>query len=684
MRTKHAALAFFLTSALCAWCFLATAPEALAACCKCHPQAQPGQNICIFVPDAACPNDIPIRYPKLSGMTCESDTYAEGDCKTIDQGGFCHQKAEAALYEPPSAEAQAAETARTRAAITPKIGSPIPGLTISPVVETQGKVTAPFMAQYFSAAYRYALGISLIAVALMLIYGGFLYIVGATAKSVTSGKEKIWNAIAGLIILLSAHTILSFVNPALVNPKPITLSAVMPIDYYEMLTQGLGFSDYNAPLPTMTDNPAGGPGGTAPKLPAPGDPLTLPGDNGATVQGASNADTQRLLTMDVPGEGSQKILAYCTSKEDAASLSSYEQKVPALVRAVLGFYRVCILENHCIYVRTGSTDLRSGKIYAGGSDTPFLLHNIQSIIGITPVPWDPKCDTEWQEIGGKGGFYKLYHPPHSDPSIDDFVWNNGSCYQQIKKIYNEKFVDVLSSRKILGGDCGSTLAQIYQCAGAKIGGGNNFQNIIAWGNLPNDDSMFIVRNAMSIEDFEKQLKDHGGPKFGDIVVAGNLSTNHNWMFTGGRPDVPFDIFEMGGGPGVDGQPNKTGSTRIPGLLITPSGMRVQGSGGDLAAGTQVLIDYTRNYMYKLSTKPRTPVSVIRPYQFTPCESRSECKDMQTCVCNALDGNKWGSNSCGMSNVCHRAKPAIYCNNDEQCGNPQICDTQKHVCKNPPQ
>jgi nanoRNase/pAp phosphatase (c-di-AMP/oligoRNAs hydrolase) len=52
---------------------------------------------------------------------------------------------------------------------TPSVA--IPGLVYGQVYEQDNKVVVPFIAQFVSAAYRYLVGISAIAAAIMVVYG---------------------------------------------------------------------------------------------------------------------------------------------------------------------------------------------------------------------------------------------------------------------------------------------------------------------------------------------------------------------------------------------------------------------------------------------------------------------------------------------------------------------------------
>lgn len=69
--------------------------------------------------------------------------------------------------------------------------------------------------QYISVVYRYLLGIVTLVAIIMVIYGGFQYLLGASMGQIGKGKSTIQDALAGMAILFLAYTILYLVNPKL-------------------------------------------------------------------------------------------------------------------------------------------------------------------------------------------------------------------------------------------------------------------------------------------------------------------------------------------------------------------------------------------------------------------------------------------------------------------------------------
>ncbi len=120
----------------------------------------------------------------------------------------------------------------SRKLVVPKLNVKIPGLvfaTESPVVKCEGTlkcISIPFLAQYIAAFFKILLGIGLVATALMIIYGGFLYVLGSTGLQVSDAKKKIVDALVGLAILIGAYLILMNINPQTISLKGIQIPTV--------------------------------------------------------------------------------------------------------------------------------------------------------------------------------------------------------------------------------------------------------------------------------------------------------------------------------------------------------------------------------------------------------------------------------------------------------------------------
>lgn len=131
----------------------------------------------------------------------------------------------------PSTQAPAATS--TVAPIIPNLSVPIPGLTFSPADEASG--CTPWLGQYLAAVYAYLVYVSAIAAVIMVVYGGFRYMIGAGMGDVQRGKTIIVDAVIGMILVFSAYVILYTINPETLQMRPI---CVLPVERVDMSALG--------------------------------------------------------------------------------------------------------------------------------------------------------------------------------------------------------------------------------------------------------------------------------------------------------------------------------------------------------------------------------------------------------------------------------------------------------------
>lgn len=134
--------------------------------------------------------------------------------------------------EPESKTAQAAreqECPESTPLFPLKLGVPLGNVT-----EVSG------LAEYINEGYRFGVGVVLIVAIVMVVWGGFRYLVGSGVGDVERGKEIIRDAIVGMLIVLAAYAILQTINPATTNLSPPAISNVgcEPLDLPEQLEEG--------------------------------------------------------------------------------------------------------------------------------------------------------------------------------------------------------------------------------------------------------------------------------------------------------------------------------------------------------------------------------------------------------------------------------------------------------------
>ena len=103
--------------------------------------------------------------------------------------------------------------------------APIPGLTsndVTSVVNTAG------FADFFNNLYKYCIGLSAVLAVIMIIWGGLEISTKDSVSSQSNGRERITQAIYGLLLVLSPVLVFSIINPSILNLslslKPIDLS----------------------------------------------------------------------------------------------------------------------------------------------------------------------------------------------------------------------------------------------------------------------------------------------------------------------------------------------------------------------------------------------------------------------------------------------------------------------------
>jgi len=104
----------------------------------------------------------------------------------------------------------------------PEVG--IPGF------RKQQKIDGDLMGKFAKQLYIYLLGLSGIVAVLVLILAGFQWVMaGGNQNKIGEAKQRIINAITGLVLLSCSYLILYTINPKLVEIKTIEIKKVKPI-----------------------------------------------------------------------------------------------------------------------------------------------------------------------------------------------------------------------------------------------------------------------------------------------------------------------------------------------------------------------------------------------------------------------------------------------------------------------
>lgn len=520
-------------------------PAASAAtCCKCTASADPKTNICINTAESNC-QGMPAKSAnaQVKTLTC-TQSLDPSQCKTVAAGGICGaEPQEEFLFSSPATQVDT--QAGTVQVQPPTLGISIPGLQFASVLTpVNGKLSIPFFAQYIAAVYRYLIGMSAIAAAVMIVWGGFLYIFAATGAKVRQGKTVIIDAVIGLALVLGAYVILTTLNPSLATLNSINVEAIRPVEEAWFAVHGTADPIASAAAAEAAEQGSIGGMSTAPTKPPEGE---LP----SVVE---KVDI-RNIPFDKSLGGPANINNFCTPASEAKQATTYDQKIKLLVKAVLGWEKTCVQNKLCAYCQACSTSIPGGNIVGNPAPnyavTQFINRNIAE--GLPENLWanQPDCIEAWNKPGGP---YAVNGMPQ--------------CAAAAKAVYQKYFIDKFAENKLFAGDCGSFALTLYRCANAafkkppteeaydprtKKTVNTVYLSEKSLGKFDGDPAS-IISSRMNA-DLVSVASKKGGMKFGDLVYtccgggAGDYSA-HWFMYTGGRPDVPFSFIEMGGGSGV--------------------------------------------------------------------------------------------------------------------------------------
>lgn len=213
---------------------LGSAPSHVLAaenvCCLCAPSDHLSDKTCITGPGTTCEEMAKSSAnAALKNVFCDAVILKQGECKPKGESGGLCPLGPVADTAYTTAETPSGPGTPLKAPIVPSLIVPIPGLNFSTQLEEKGgKIPIPFFAQYISAAYRYLTGLSAIAAAVMIVWGGFRYMFGATIGSTQRGKAIMIDAVIGLLLVLGAYTILNTINPELLGLKALDVTVIKP------------------------------------------------------------------------------------------------------------------------------------------------------------------------------------------------------------------------------------------------------------------------------------------------------------------------------------------------------------------------------------------------------------------------------------------------------------------------
>lgn len=103
--------------------------------------------------------------------------------------------------------------------------APIPGLTEQAVAN--GYIDSDSFALFFNNLYKFLLGLAVTLAIIEIIWGGLQYSTTDSIGNKEAGKKRIYNAILGLVLILSPVLVFSIINPNILNLS-VPFKAIVP------------------------------------------------------------------------------------------------------------------------------------------------------------------------------------------------------------------------------------------------------------------------------------------------------------------------------------------------------------------------------------------------------------------------------------------------------------------------
>lgn len=112
----------------------------------------------------------------------------------------------------------------------PQLQINIPTISLSEATCQEGEdCSMPWIAEYISGIYKYAINIVGILAAVVLMFGGVTWLTaGGNASRVTEAKAWVGASLTGLVLVLCSYMIMNIINPNLVVLKSLSISTPKP------------------------------------------------------------------------------------------------------------------------------------------------------------------------------------------------------------------------------------------------------------------------------------------------------------------------------------------------------------------------------------------------------------------------------------------------------------------------
>jgi hypothetical protein len=249
-------------------------------------------------------------------------------------------------------EAKADEPVST-SYIMPNLNVDIPGVKFEPPKVQNEYILISFIGAYISAFQKYLFGISIIAAAAMIIWGGLLYIYSAKGIDTQKAKDYIKDALMGLAIVISAYVILVNLNPQTVRLDPLKILIVEEVPF----PSERGYYEPTAIEPPYDWDP----GKYVDPDAEPFDPLLGLDPSESYEDFYAPTDNPTDLRPQVVGDTpAKRMFSVCTANKSLLKSLSREEQIKFAAGVANVWITEGIMNQGSVYVRTGFTSV-SGK-----------------------------------------------------------------------------------------------------------------------------------------------------------------------------------------------------------------------------------------------------------------------------------------------------------------------------------
>ncbi len=394
--------------------------------------------------------------------------------------------------------------------------------------------TIPFLADYLAAIYKYAVAVGGILATVLMMLGGFQYLVGQPKE----GLARIKNATTGLLITFVSYVILQSVNTALVSSGGLGVTLVKAVPFEDQLLDEFG--------------------------------------------SASDFDTDNVSSLELPevldGEFRKKMNEACGAK-DGESLPTYQAKIERLRTIVATWQKIGGDDGGAIYIRGGAANCAYSN-----PQPDYMLKQLSRVTKYLSAELSADCRNAVLEAGKppenpdgsklKKGDIKnwvvqialnhgmLDNSPPNEPPKKPKILLQAKCTIELNREYDRIFMQAAQKAGLLCGDCKSYQGHIYNCWSKKAGDlavqNHSLSRTASNCTLPTGPSTFVPECILTKKNYKGTAaqvaaqvaaavdKCISSMRFGDLMS----SQNHVWMYTG-KAGLPYEIVEMGGGGAGD-------------------------------------------------------------------------------------------------------------------------------------